>query len=221
MPALDDETDKPAETLFKACKEADCYMSGRNSKGKQHKINTRWVNCDLCQEWYHGMCQDLQNADVSFLGKNDKKGIKWFCNTCCPQIEPASIGNEDASLGSLAVIAANTATSEKLSNIEGLIKNMTTANRSLEMRMEKLEKSYAEAVKTNDGGMRKTQEINKSAQAILQQHLETNQHEARKNNAIVYGIEEKEEMTALNQVKDLMKNYCFQHSDAQPDRQVL
>ncbi|KAF6021308.1 hypothetical protein EB796_020382 [Bugula neritina] len=26
-------------------------------------------------------------------------------------------------------------------------------------------------------------------------------------------------MTALNQVKDLMKNYCFQHSDAQPDRQ--
>ncbi|KAF6017984.1 hypothetical protein EB796_023703 [Bugula neritina] len=67
--------------------------------------------------------------------------------------------------------------------------------------------------------MRKTQEINRSAQAILQKHLETNQHEARKNNAIVYGIEEKEEMTALNQVKDLMKNYCFQHSDAQPDRQ--
>jgi len=26
-------------------------------------------------------------------------------------------------------------------------------------------------------------------------------------------------MTALNQVKDLMKNYCSQHSDAQPDWQ--
>jgi len=50
MPALDDETDKPAETLCKTCKEADCYMSGRNLKGKQHKINTRWVNCDLCHE---------------------------------------------------------------------------------------------------------------------------------------------------------------------------
>jgi len=64
-----------------------------------------------------------------------------------------------------------------------------------------------------------TQETNRSAQAILQKHLETNQHEAKKNNAIVYGIKEKGEMTALNQVKDLMKNYCFQHSDAQPARQ--
>ena len=83
---------------------------------------------------------------------------------------------------------------------------MTAASSCLEERMGKLEKSYAEALQSSSESIKKTQEINYSAKAILKRQLE-----ARKNNAIMYGVVEKESSTTLMQVKELMKNESFKH----------
>lgn len=200
MPSTQDDgstnrTPVNREILCRTCKEIECHMSSK--RGNQHKVNSKWISCDLCSEWYHGMCQDLQNSDIAFLDKNEEKGIKWFCNTCCPQINAAAKGNNENSLGGLAAVAANSAATEKLSNIENMIKHMATASDNLEGRMEKLEKTYSEALQSNREGIKKSNEINSSARAILQQHHEANQQEARKNNVILYGVTEKSESTAL------------------------
>ena len=156
--------DGEATALCGTCKEVECHISGK--KG-QHKINTKWIVCDLCSEWYHGMCQDLQNSDIGFLVKNDKKGIKWFCSDCCPEIESAA-KDENKGLHKLTAVAANKVAQNKLSNIESMInKSMTAASSCFEERMGKLEKSYAEAQQSSNESIKQTQEINYSAKAIL------------------------------------------------------
>ena len=68
------------------------------------------------------MCQDLQNSDIGFLVKNDKKGIKWFCSDCCPEIESAA-KSENKDLHKLTTaVAANKVAHDKLSIIESMIK---------------------------------------------------------------------------------------------------
>jgi len=62
------------------CNEIDCTLQGKNNR--QIKVLTKWITCDLCNQWYHGICQDLQPADVLCITKLAEKGVSWKYSDC-------------------------------------------------------------------------------------------------------------------------------------------
>ena len=57
--------------------------------------------------------------------------------------------------------------------------------------------------------IKENNEVTQQAKALLQRSHQQKEEENRKNNAIVTGIAEEENKTALDQVKELMKLECF------------
>lgn len=50
--------------------------------GKVGKAGEKWIECEVCQGWYHTRCQDLPAALVEWVTKGKDKGIHWFCTGC-------------------------------------------------------------------------------------------------------------------------------------------
>lgn len=215
MPEIRDESrspeEKEGEQKCKTCGQQECFV--KTSKGKQQKCPTKWIGCDLCKEWFHGTCQDLQDLEIKSLIKLDKKNVKWFCDVCITQFETSTSGEDG---GNLQPLAENAAVNNKLRSIEAMVSKMAaTVEKSqsvLNERMEKMEISYASAVKSNTEGVQKSIEINTSARTLLARNMEHSQSEARKNNAILYGIKSEENKTAIEQVKQLLQKDCFLHT---------
>jgi len=63
-------------------------------------------------------------------------------------------------------------------------------NTAFEERITKLEKSYADAAKSNTENLKKRMEISDSARNLLKKSIEQQETENRKNNAVLYGIDE-------------------------------
>lgn len=206
-----DDNSPEEEQKCRTCGQQECFV--KTSKGNQQKCSTKWIGCDLCREWFHGTCQDLQDHEIRSLIKLDKKNVKWFCDVCITQFESSTNGKDGGKLQSLA---ENTTVNNKLRSIEALVGKMAaTMEKSqsvLNERMEKMESSYTAAVKSNTAGVQKSIEINSSAKTLLARNMEHNQSEARKNNAILYGMKLEESKTAIEQVKQLLRNDCFLHT---------
>lgn len=95
--------------------------------------------------------------------------------------------------------------------------------------VKKFTQSYAEAVKANTESIRRLEDccestlketsqnikqavnINQSAQHLMAKNNAMNEIEARKNNAILYGIEEKAETTAIQQIEEMLKTELYLH----------
>ena len=43
--------------------------------------NDKTVICDLCEHWMHAQCQDIPDANYTFLSENDSN-TKCYCNHC-------------------------------------------------------------------------------------------------------------------------------------------
>jgi len=89
--------------------------------------------------------------------------------------------------------------------------------------IKQITQTYAEAVKTNNENVQKLENIfekaldetcrsvqkavaiNESAQKLIAKNHALNEVELRRNNAILYGIEEQENITAIRQVEELMR----------------
>ena len=50
----------------------------------------KWIECDMCQSWFHSTCQDLKASDVVFITKLAAKGAKWFCTERAKEIQGQS-----------------------------------------------------------------------------------------------------------------------------------
>lgn len=202
----------------RTCKKTDCFVN--NSRGQPQKTSSKWISCDMCQEWFHGLCQNLQNPEIATIVKLNNRGVKWFCDSCVSSVEAAARGDEGSDLTTLAQCAA---TNQKLHNIEDVMNSISIALSSnkaaIEDRLVTLEKSYADATKQSTENIKKTLEANDSAKELLAKNLEFSQAEVRKNNAILYGIEECEGTSAHDQVLELMKKDCFQRTK-QPLRSI-
>ena len=78
------------------------------------------------------------------------------------------------------------------------------------------EQSYYQALMSNIESMNKAVNANeqniRKSQDFLQQTLDQSDAEARKVNAILYGINEVEQTKAIEQVKELLNNECFSKS---------
>lgn len=202
-----DETKK-----CKTCNKADCYV--KNTRGEKQKFGSKFLCCDLCKEWFHGICQNLTNAECTTLDKMDRKHVRWFCSECVAQVDDAINGKINGENdGILGTLAHNVQSNSKLDTIENLVRKISQHNDALLGRVDKLEKSYAEATKSNADSIQRSMEVNSSAKAILEKDIEKREADNRKNNAIIYGVKEMEGKTALEVITEMMKEDCFQRTN--------
>ena len=193
----DDESSQPCFT----CNQVDCFVT--TPKGLKQKItNPSWVYCDSCKKWCHAMCQDMSEKDVTSLRKlKDKRGVKWFCDSCNIEIETALMGGGD---DKLATVSSNSTMKGKLDSIEDMVMRLTTAvstsQSKLEERMQKLETSHAQAVASNKEGVKTAAQLHSDAKAQFDQILEQQQSEHRKKNCIVSGIEPEAGKTTMERL---------------------
>ena len=103
------------------CKDVvDCTVTIGQGKTKTHKMN--WIRCDICVIWYHGMCQDPQNAAVNNIKQLNRYGLRWYCDQCitCADNGTCIAGS---SADNAPTLQHNT-TMTKLDEIEKSIKTM-------------------------------------------------------------------------------------------------
>jgi len=143
---------------------------------------------EMCQSWFHGLCQNLQNTEVNSIGKLNEKGVQWFCDSCIGEVRNATKGGSKTSLSYLSAISQYSTLNQRMQNIEELISAISTtltANETtVEKRFEQLEKSYADAVQENTVNVKKSLEVNEHASKMLAKQVEISQSELRRKNAI-------------------------------------
>lgn len=50
--------------------------------GEVGKGGEKWIECEMCQGWYHLRCQELTTKMGEWVEKGREKGIHWFCKGC-------------------------------------------------------------------------------------------------------------------------------------------
>lgn len=185
------------------CNEKTCFGvmttgTGSQKREKKQKVKFEWIACDICCRWYHGNCQGLQPEEVISITKLDDRGVKWFCADCLPSLTEQS---DRASLKKLAGIEQMIAS---LDNKVDTYQNQTTEE------VKRLEKSWAEIASPGElsQDIKKAVQLTSTTQALLSKDLDKKDTEARKNNAILYGLPENK--TAMDDIQELMKNEFFQ-----------
>ena len=185
------------------CKSKDCYGSaGGNPKHKQ-KLTTKWIECDTCQQWFHGICQGLQVEDVAIISNLEEKGVRWHCDGCIPALTSPTPITETATLKKLHQLEHMIdALDEKVSN-----HRVETAANS-----EKITKSWAEITGENTGELakevKKAVNLSATTQAMISKEMERKDNESRLHNAILYGVPERDE-PVMKQIDELMRRELF------------
>lgn len=211
QPVADPDEDETCAT----CLEKECWGTTGLKRSQQHrqKLPFKWIECDMCKSWFHSACQQLQVNDVTVitrLAKQDK-GVKWYCDTCILSFDSTKV-------------VADTAHMNKIHNLEQMItalggKIEQYQNQTTEQ-VKRMEKSWAEV--TSEGQMakdvKKALNLTSSTQALLNKELDKKDKETRKNNVILYGLNETD-ATAIEQVKDFMKRELFKLMD-QPEKAI-
>ena len=187
---------KPDEVCT-SCKEKECYVVTSGNKKKKQKADFKWIDCDVCQLWFHGTCQELKPSEVNNIIRLASKGVKRYCEECTVNTQQT---------GTIPHM-------KKLCNIEKMV--ITLQGKVDDYRKETneqavcLKKSWAEIA--NNGqiakDMKRTMQASTTTQALLAANLEKKDMEERKNNAIIYGLTEKK--TAMEDVTELMQKDLF------------
>ena len=189
------------------CKETICYAtivtgSGQNKREKKQKAKFEWISCDICNRWFHGTCQGLQPEEVISVVNLANSGVRWFCSDCVPGL---TTNTDHANL-------------KKLNNIEQMIASLDQKVETYQAKtteeVKQLERSWADVVSgdklSND--IKKLQENVSNTQNMLTKDMDSKDAERRKNNAILFGLQE--EKTAMEDVKKLMQGEMFKSFDA-------
>ena len=173
--------------------------------GEGESQNQVMISCDGCVKWFHNNCQKLSKQDAIVIAKCEGKGVKWFCQSCYPAIK--LIKPDDSKT-----------TDQKLDLIALSIKDLNDkiAN-PVNIQSEKAEKPYYEALMKNfekniddiNKSVKDNKENIKASQNILQQTLDQNDAEARKVNAILYGIPETNNKKTVDELKEFMRHDIF------------
>ena len=195
------------DELCNTCKDKDCKVT--NTKGETQVLDAKWIQCDSCKGWHHGMCQNLAKSEVNTIIKLEIKGVRWFCDECRSKPICANTSNTDIPLVN--------SLDERFNRIEQqmhkLTSSITSQESRLDTKLEMIEKSYASVLKSNTENIQKSIEVNSSAKTILQKSLAQTENETRKLNAILYGLPEEKDKSSAEQIKEFMKHTCFQHTN--------
>lgn len=170
---------------------------------KKDLNNQVMISCDSCSLWYHNQCQNLTKPEVNLVSKAEDRGVKWFCNTCRPSL---MITTTDQA----------TTTDEKLDKITLSIKVLNEKIDQQSNQVQTYDQSYSDALKVNAENLKKSVDANAQnivkSQAMLQQSLDVTDAEARKVNAIIYGLPADNTKSVMAQLSDFMSKECFTQS---------
>lgn len=186
-----------------SCGETELVISNK-SNGKKQVVQTKWISCDVCQKWFHGLCQGLSNTEVNTIAKLAKKGVLWLCDMCT---KSNNIFNASPNFSNTQ---SSDYTAIKLENIERIVNKIAeTCGEKMEANIEILKTQYADVLKKNTENIEASAIITKSTKDLLAKSYQINEEEARKNNAIITGLVEDETKTALEVVEDMMYKLSF------------
>ncbi len=190
------------ENTCSTCLSKECFGTTGDKKHK-HKLSYKWIDCDICQKWYHGTCQGLQVADVNMITKLSEQGVRWYCDKCLPTLSAPTTAYETTTFKTLKCLESMISKiDEKVSKFQ----EESTAS------IVKIESSWADIAKKNQGEIAK--QVNKAVavssttQALITKNIENMENESRMLNAILYGLPESE-ASVMNQIDELMTKEIF------------
>ena len=209
QPGAEDDESKVA---CGKCKEVDCTVTIGQGKTKTHRTN--WIRCDICVIWYHGMCQDLQNADVNNIKKLERYGVRWYCDQCITGADNGACSAGSSADNAPTLLHKTTMT--KLDEIEKSIKTMQqtyaaalkSSNDQIS-RLTDLGSENSRQLAESKQQMKIAAESNEIAEKLIRRQQQINESESRKLNAILYGIPENETTQVMDHVSNCMKHECF------------
>ena len=181
------------------CGETECVLQGRQNK--LIKVTSKWITCDTCNLWYHGLCQELQPAEVTSITKLASKGVRWHCTECIEKFNNIN-GDKNAQI-------INAKTAKQIDNIESMVKSFTLNSNHLQ----EIERKWSDVLKQNTENINKNIHVAQQAKTLMEKSHQLQEEESRKNNAIVTGILEDENKTAIEHIQELMKLECFTKSN--------
>ena len=197
-------------------KSSDKCPTCNNSKNASARRDQQQVmiSCDCCEKWFHNQCQNLTEQEANLVGKGASRGIKWFCNRCNPSL--MIMANDDKT--------QKKSTEEKIDFIAICVKNLNekisqpllNGNSASNIQPPIDEQPYYKALMTNIDNINKAVSDNKEninqSKNILQQTLDQSDAEIRKLNAVLYGLEEKEDQKTSDLINAFMNAECMTKS---------
>ena len=157
-----------------------CAKCDKNCSKTQHSLQ-----CNCCEQWLHKDCVEGM-SDAYF--DNVQKSCELFgssaflCKTCRKVVTKLTKGHKD---------------------LEARIKILENENESLVKRVEALEKKTSD----NEGGLKKVETgLEKAKEEVKEEvRLDMVEKEERRNNMVIYGLEESEKEEAKERAKDDQK----------------
>jgi len=122
------------------------------------------IACDRCEAWYHLGCADMLSEEFKFLHRSQNNNIKWFCRSCTPVSTDKSSDND---------LFAKQET--KLNQVLAMVRELKAQNEEI---LKKLNEEKLDLL----------------VKAHVQEQIDTkNEREERKNNIIIFNLDECEE----------------------------
>jgi len=179
-------------------------------------VGEKAVQCDLCNNWVHNACGSMPDDLYKLLVKYEKKktGVKWFCNAC--EIHMGKVRMEIKVISEKQVkvelrvdkIETNwmdikREVTELKNELTDLVKEKQKTTEMMSVKMDdkmgelkeeigEIKRSYSEMVQDNNrmGGEGTGLVSNAPARAIKIEVNEVMEREKRKNNLVIFGIDE-------------------------------
>lgn len=54
---------------------------------QEQNANFKWISCDMCLAWFHGLRQNIQNSEVDTNIKSNTKYFEQFCDLCLEYVD--------------------------------------------------------------------------------------------------------------------------------------
>jgi hypothetical protein len=91
---------------------------------------------------------------------------------------------------------------QQITNIEKIVQSFAATNNEVE-------KKWSDVLKRNTENINKNTQVAQQAKILMEQSHQLKEEENRKNNAIITGVTEQDDSTAIQQIKELMTQECF------------
>lgn len=182
---------------------------------KECKAKEKAMECDFCNVWFHIECGEIPEKVYEFYGGNDmdKLGFLWKCDECKLKKGDQKIESE--------IKKTNKALLQVQEEIIKMKKAMQENGKSLQEEIKKAKPSFAEIVGNSNNEKNKKAMDKFAACVVNTQKKICDDREDRKNNVIIFNLEEegKEKADDLNKkVEELFESMEFDKKSVKVER---
>ena len=181
----------------------NCKCGGCNKKMGN---SSEMLQCGNCETWWHIKCANVNKDDYKFLFDNPDTSVNWFCNPCKVKIKNGSLNSEVSNCDSC----------------DGKIDSITTIIKTMQSQMDMMQQQMATILEVVNKKDDKPAIIEKQIEAHMNQLFdEQKERDEKKNNVIIYNVEEEEESDAEKEMEGDIKKVRKILSVVLPDPNVV